>query len=135
MGESRKTTGKRAKGLRESGGDAFELVVAYLKQETLGPLKELGRFLVFGIVGSIAIAVGLVLMLVGVLRLLQGETGSALNGNWSWVPYLAVVVIALVLIAVAGWRVARGPARRRLPEGVTAGGALGGIGAIGGDRP
>lgn len=113
MGESKNST-KRPKGLRDSGVEAFELVVSYLKQETLGPLKKLGRFLAFGIVGSLAIAVGFVLILVGILRLLQAETGSAFHGNWSWVPYLVVVLVALALITLSGWRVARGPAKRRL---------------------
>ena len=57
--------------MRKSGEDAFKLTVDYLKQETLEPLKGLGRFLPWGMAGSIAIAIGLLLLLVGVLRLLQ----------------------------------------------------------------
>ena len=45
-------------GLSAAGGDFFHLVIDYAKQETLGPLKSLGRFLVFGLIGSIAITAG-----------------------------------------------------------------------------
>jgi hypothetical protein len=102
--------------LRESGGDASHLVIAYLKQETIGPLKGLGRFVVFGIVGSMALCVGLVLLAVGLLRLLQGETGSTFAGHLSWVPYALVAVVGLVVIGMAAWRIDKGPAARRAPS-------------------
>ena len=102
------------KGIRQSGGDAVQLAIAYLKQETLGPLSGLGRFLLYGIAGSLAIAVGTVILLVAVLRVLQTETG-AFHGNLSWVPYLIVLVLAAAIIALSLWRVTAGAARRRLP--------------------
>jgi hypothetical protein len=103
-------------GLRHAGDDAFQLTVDYLKQETVEPLKGLGRFLYMGIAGSFCWAIGLLLILVGVLRLLQTETGSALTGDWSWVPYAAVVVLGVVVIGVAAWRISAGPGQRKLPE-------------------
>jgi hypothetical protein len=103
-------------GLRHAGDDAFQLTVDYLKQETVEPLKGLGRFLYMGIAGSFFWAAGLLLILVGILRLLQTETGTALTGDWSWVPYGAVVVLGLVVIGVAAWRIAAGPGQRKLPE-------------------
>ena len=102
-------------GLRNAGDDAFQLTVDYLKQETIEPLKGLGRFLYMGILGSFCLAGGILLILFGVLRLLQTETGSALTGDWSWVPYAVVVVLGLVVIAVAIWRIMAGPAERKLP--------------------
>ena len=105
-----------AKGLRRSGDDAFKLTVDYLKQEALTPLKGLGRFLAWGLAGSLALAIGLVLLLVGVLRLLQDETGTSLTGNWSWVPYFAVAVVGVAVAGVAAWRIAAGPGRAKLPE-------------------
>jgi len=68
-------------GLRRSGDDALKLTVDYFKQEALDPLKGLGRFLLWGLTGSLAIAVGILLVLVGILRLLQTETGTALTGE------------------------------------------------------
>jgi mannose/fructose/N-acetylgalactosamine-specific phosphotransferase system component IID len=102
--------------VRKSGGDAVQLTIDYLKQETLGPLKGLGRFLAWGLAGSIAIAIGLLLLLIGVLRLLQDETGTSLTGNWSWVPYFVVSVLGLVVVGVAAWRITAGPAQRKLPK-------------------
>ncbi len=103
-------------GLRHAGDDAFQLTVDYLKQETIQPLKGLGRFLYMGIAGSFFLAGGILLALIGILRLLQTETGTALTGDWSWVPYLSVMVIGIAVIAVAAWRITAGPARERLPE-------------------
>jgi len=102
--------------LAQSGQDATQLVIDYVKQETLEPLQGVGRFLIFGIVGSLALCVGVVLLLVGFLRLLQTETGSTFTGNLSWLPYVIVAVPAVVLIGLATWRVTAGPAVPRRPE-------------------
>jgi Putative Actinobacterial Holin-X, holin superfamily III len=103
-------------GLRHAGDDAFQLTVDYLKQEVVEPLRGLGRFLYMGIAGSFFLAFGLLLILLGVLRLLQTETGTALQGDWSWVPYAAVVVLGVVVIGVAAVRIQSGPGQRKLPE-------------------
>jgi type VI protein secretion system component VasK len=103
-------------GLRRSGDDAVQITIDYLKQETLGPLKGLGKFLAWGVSGSVALAIGVMLLLIGVLRLLQSETGSALRGDWSWVPYLGVTVLGLAVIGLAAWRITAGPATRKLPQ-------------------
>ena len=103
-------------GLRHAGDDAFQLTVDYLKQEVVEPLRGLGRFLYMGIAGSFFLAFGLLLILLGVLRLLQTETGTALNGDWSWVPYAVVVVLGVGVIAVAALRIQSGPGQRKLPE-------------------
>ena len=105
-------------GLRHAGDDAFQLTVDYLKQETIEPLRGLGRFLYMGIAASFFAAFGILLILIGVLRLLQTETGTALHGDWSWVPYAVVIVLGLMVIGVAVWRITAGPGRQRLPEAV-----------------
>ena len=103
-------------GLRNAGDDAFQLTVDYLKQEVVDPLRGLGRFLYMGIAGSFFLAFGLLLILLGVLRLLQTETGTALTGDWSWVPYAVVVVLGIAVIGVAALRIQAGPGQRKLPE-------------------
>lgn len=112
------TRGADAKGggVRRSGGDALQLVIDYVKQETLQPLKGLGRFLLFGIAGSIFLCGGLVLLLIALLRGLQGTTGTTFAGNWSWAPYLIVAFGALLFMGLAAWRIAKGPAARRTVE-------------------
>ncbi|HTU39436.1 MAG TPA: hypothetical protein VMF35_15665 [Acidimicrobiales bacterium] len=102
-------------GLRHAGDDAFQLTVDYLKQETVEPLRGLGRFLYMGIAGSFFMAGGLLLILIGVLRLLQTETGTALTGDWSWVPYAVVVVLGIAVIGIAAWRITAGPGKEKLP--------------------
>jgi hypothetical protein len=106
----------RPRGLRKAGDDAFQLTVDYLKQETLTPLRGLGRFLLAGLAGSLLIAIGLVLGLVGVLRLLQEETGSALTGDWSWVPYFVVSLLGVAVAGLAAWRITAGPGQAMLPS-------------------
>ena len=110
-GSNKRTSG--AGRVRDSGGELVQLVVDYAKQETLGPLKGLGRFLAFGLVGSIFLAVGLSVLLLAGLRALQTETGTTFAGNLTWIPYLAVAGAAVVVAGLAGWRIAKGPARRR----------------------
>lgn len=102
--------------LRQNGGDAMQLVIDYVKQETLQPLKGLGRFVAFGVAGSLALCIGVVLLLVGLLRLLQGETGSTFGGHLSWLPYLIVAAAGAVVIALGAWRIGKGAAARRAHE-------------------
>jgi hypothetical protein len=80
------------KSLPALAAELWDLVRAYAKQETVEPLKGLGRFIAFGLAGSVVIGVGLVLLALGALRALQTETGSTFHGNWSWAPYLIVLV-------------------------------------------
>src|SRR6266852_1681020 len=73
-----------------------DLVVAYVRQETVTPLKSLGRYILFGVAGALLIGVGVLLLGVGVLRLLQTETGTTFRGDWSWAPYGIVFVVLLI---------------------------------------
>lgn len=90
-----------------------DLAVGYVREETLDPLKRLGRFFVFGTIGALAVAVGSVFLLVGLLRILQTET-SVFGGNLSWLPYVFVALAAVAGIALLFWRIGSGDARRRL---------------------
>lgn len=113
---SRANKNKDAAAPKKGGGDArrdaIALVIAYLKQETLEPLKGLARFVAFGVAGSVALGVGAVLLLIAALRVLQTETG-AFDGNLSWLPYVIVMALASVIVALSAWRIVAGPAARR----------------------
>ena len=93
--------------------DVVQLVVDYAKQETLEPLKGAGRFVAFGVIGAIALSAGTLLLLLGLLRLLQTETGTTFTGNWSWAPYLMTAVAATIVLLLSAWRIKKGPAAKR----------------------
>lgn len=86
------------KSLPTLASELWELVVTYAKQETIDPLKRLGRFLGFGVPGALLLGTGLVLLAVGGLRAMQEETGSTFTGNWSWAPY-GILLVASAAIA------------------------------------
>ncbi len=108
-----KAKGAKSGGLPAVGRELADLVVEYAKQETFGPLKSLGRFLAFGVAGSIALAIGSVLLALAVLRVLQEETGSTFTGHLSWLPYCITAAAATVAAGLTATRIAKGPARRR----------------------
>jgi hypothetical protein len=94
-------TNGQEKSLATHVTELYELVLAYARQEALDPVKSLGRFIGFGVVGSLLFGIGAVIMLLGGLRFLQTQTGSSLQGNWSWVPYGIIAVGCAVIIALA----------------------------------
>ncbi len=104
-----RNNGKRGfSGLRDESQEVVKLVVDYIKQETLEPVKGLGRYVVFGVAGSVALSIGLFILAVGFLRLLQTETGSTFSGNLSWVPYVICAVLVVLIAFVAVKAISRG---------------------------
>lgn len=84
-----------------------DMVVAYARQETVDPLKTLGRHLGFGIGGALLIGVGWVFALLALLRGLQqieffNNLSEPEGGTWSWLPYVIVTVVGLLAAAVYG---------------------------------
>ncbi|HET6964044.1 MAG TPA: hypothetical protein VFH58_04675 [Acidimicrobiales bacterium] len=84
------------------------MVVAYFKQETLDPFKSLGRFLTRAIPGAILTTTGVVVLLVGVLRLLQAETGTVFHGNMSALPYVITLLTGLAIAGLAARAIVSG---------------------------
>jgi hypothetical protein len=76
----------------------WDLVRAYAKQETIEPIKGLGRYAAMGVAGSVLLSIGLVLLTLGGLRALQTETGDTFAGSWSWAPYLIALVATTIVI-------------------------------------
>lgn len=81
--------------------DLVTLVVAYVKQETIDPIRGLGRYLGFSLGAVVVGGLGVILLELGVIRLLQAETGSAFRGHLSFMPYLVAMVLSLAMIGVA----------------------------------
>lgn len=123
--------GARVAQVRNAGGTVSELkdlLVTYAKQETVDPVKSLGRYLGYGLAGSVLVGLSAIFLPLALLRALQAETGTALTGNWSWVPYAATlaavaVVMGLLLFGLA--RVKGSQAPRFTDDGPTGGGTVG----------
>jgi len=97
---------ERAKKAEDASvGEVIDFVKAYAVQETVGPLKGAGRWLGFGVGGALALGFGLLLLLVGLLRLLQTEWERSATGSLSWLAYLITLVVAAVLLAVTVLRI------------------------------
>lgn len=79
--------------------DLIATTKAYAIQETVGPLKGVGRFIAFGLAGATVGGLGLMLLLLAGLRALQTETDTTFTGNLSWIPYL-IVLLAVVAILI-----------------------------------
>lgn len=104
-------TGERSAPLPQIVRELWELIVAYFKQETVVPLKQLGRYIVFGLLGAMLLGVGVLLLAMSGLRALQDETGTTFRGNWSWAPY-GILFFALLIGGAITWK-ARGARRDR----------------------
>jgi hypothetical protein len=90
---------------RNPTGDARELVdlvIAYAKQETLEPLKGLGKNAALGLGGAVSLGIGGLFCSIGALRAMQSETDFFERHNLSYLPYFLTVVI-LVALTTIGW--------------------------------
>ncbi len=96
-----------AKPIGEVVSELVDLTKAYAKQETVDPLKGLGRYLAYGLAGSLLLGIGVILLVLAGLRALQTETGTTFTGNWSWAPYVIVLVVVLAVIGLALTRVTK----------------------------
>lgn len=99
-----KSSSDGGKSVPSLGNELVGLVLAYVKQETVDPIKALGRFVAFGVAGALLLAVGGGVLTLAAVRAAQAETGSHLHGNYTWVPYGAGMLLALI---GAGWAVSR----------------------------
>lgn len=89
-----------------------DLIVSYVRQEVLGPLRGAGRYVARGLVGGLIGVVAGVFASVGLLRVAQ--TANVLDiddGAWSWAVYaasgLACLMVGILFVAF-GARTRRG---------------------------
>jgi hypothetical protein len=92
-----------------------DLFIRYIKEETIAPLKDLGRYALYGAIGSVFVGFGATLLLLGSLRFLQ-DVFPVLDGSLSWLPYLIVALAAAIVIGLTAWRIVAGEAKRRLKK-------------------
>ncbi|MDA8295658.1 MAG: hypothetical protein M0004_03540 [Actinomycetota bacterium] len=81
--------------------ETARLAWRYVLQETVGPLKGLAKRAGLALAGAFVLAVGLVVVMIGVLRVIQGETGGTFSGSLTFVPYLLTAIGALVVLGIA----------------------------------
>ncbi len=93
------TVPRRDSGLRAETSELVGMLRSYIVQETVGPLRGLGRYVAFGLIGAIGVSLGVVFGALGVVRVLQAET-DLFNANWSFVPHVAGAVFLLLAIAL-----------------------------------
>jgi len=87
--------------------DLVDLMRDYAKQETVGPLKGAGQFLAYGVAGSVVMSIGVVMLILAGLRALQTQTGTALTGNLSWIPYFVMLLISAAVVGLSAFAVVR----------------------------
>jgi len=99
---------RSSKSIQETIQDLWDLLLSYARQETIAPLRNIGRFIAFGVGGMVVIAVGVFLLALSALRALQSQTGAVFSGFWSWVPYVLVAIVMTGLAAFAFTRIGKG---------------------------
>lgn len=109
---------RNEKSIPEVVQELWELLRAYAQQETIDPLRGLGRYLGFGIAGASLLSLGLVFLALAGLRALQTETGDTFTGWRSALPYLIVAVAAGVIAGVAATRI-KAAERQKQREGAS----------------
>ena len=99
------------KSMPEVANELWMLTRDYARQETVDPLKGVGRYLGYGGAGALIGSIGVILLMLAGLRALQTETGDTFDGSWSVVPYAIVLVVAVLVVAWAFMRISRRPGK------------------------
>jgi len=94
-------------GVRQVVNDLWILVRDYAKQETIDPIKMLGAFLGWGLLGALALTLGIGFGALAIIRALQTQTGDHLTGSLSWVPYLFGLLFTAAAAGIAVWFIKR----------------------------
>ena len=89
-------------------GEIGDLVKAYARQELVGPLRNMGRFVGLGIAGALMLGIGLMLLALGGLRAIQAEAADTFDGNWSFVPYVIMLIAIGIAMVLIGMRIMKG---------------------------
>ncbi len=83
------------------------MLFAYIKRETLKPIRGAGRWLGFGVVAALSLSIGIVLGALAVLRLLQ-STMFGDSQTWSWVNYIVALGICSAVLIFTISRIRKG---------------------------
>jgi hypothetical protein len=94
--------------------ELVDMSKAYLQQETVDPLKKVGRYAGFSIGGGLLLAVGWLLVVMAILRWVT----ELLPSGDAW-EALAYVIAAIVGLGIAGISMKIAAARTQKPESRT----------------
>lgn len=103
---------EQPKTIKENLRDLWELLLSYARQEIRDPLRGLGRYIGWGLLGSMTVSLGIVLIGLAGLRLMQEEADTVFDGNWSFVPYFILFVYTVLVMYLAYLKISREPKRR-----------------------
>ncbi len=104
------TTRDQKSSARGSIAETVQLVKDYARQETLDPLRNAGRWILFGLLGAVLLGLATAFLALGLLRLVQSEWGGTFGGRWTHlVPYLFGAALCIVAIALAISRINKSP--------------------------
>jgi hypothetical protein len=90
----------RRTGPAEQAYELKDLVVGYAKQETVQPLRNLGRYFGYGLAGAASLGAGVIFLLLALLRGLQrlqflNDVRRPEATSFTWAPYLIVMVVGV----------------------------------------
>jgi hypothetical protein len=105
-------TESRDQDLTTTASELWQLLVDYAKQETVDPIRGLGRFVSYGTGAMLLIGIAGIELTVALLRVLQTETGTTFTGNLSWIPYFITLLVASAVVYVALKAINRKTSRR-----------------------
>ena len=107
MSEQQRALNEPARKKADPGqvGDVLDLVKTYVRQETVGPLKGIGRKIAFGSAGALLLGLGVFFLALGLLRLIQTKIPRLAEGTMSLLSYVIVIVFCLAVTGLAVWRI------------------------------
>lgn len=82
--------------------ELVDLIAGYARQETIDPIKGLGKTVAFGVAGAVLVGLGSVFLALAALRAMQTET-EVFEDNLSWLPYFILFAL-LGLGAIVTWK-------------------------------
>lgn len=107
MSETKRTDKTAGSQKADSGqvGDVIDLVKTYVRQETVGPLKGIGRKIGVGVAGAFLLGLGLFFLALGLLRLIQTKIPRLSHGTMSLLSYVIVIAFCAIVTLIALSRV------------------------------
>ena len=96
-----------SKSMPEVATELWALTKDYARQETIDPLKGVGRYLGYGAAGALLGSIGVILLMLVRAARAADRDGHAFDGNLSWLPYIIVLVVAAALVAWAVTRISK----------------------------